>query len=144
LDWNGCLLPHRRHLKVRCQSVFTKTRWTIRCLSHKELGAAYDVPQQVLACVDTALVPFLTDTPAKILSIALECWLPFPLARTSASAITQRVQPKGAITRSASVIDNSYFIPQEWGQSLETVGKAVNADDAEANYMLWDARIWAL
>jgi len=100
--------------------------------------------QHVLTHLDASWLPFIMDTPAKILSMALECWIPVPLSHNAQIFNTKRAQIITPDSAGSSTKKRPSFLSQDQGQSLETVEKAVKADDAEANYMLWDNRIWAL
>jgi hypothetical protein len=126
LDWNGCLPHNRRDIKVRCKSLFTSTKWTTRNLSVREWGAAYDVPQHVLQGIDECDIPFLNATPAKLLSMALELWLPCSVV-TSNTHNNQVVFVGGLAdgkTQSAGSTKNKeLFIPQERGQLAEQFDK---------------------
>ena len=68
----GGFLPHKEPLCfIEVPSVFTKSRRTRMDLGAKELGKAYDQPEQVITRMKnhttrTSVLPFLTYIPAKI------------------------------------------------------------------------------
>jgi hypothetical protein len=77
LERNGFLPRDRPLARVRCPSVFSPTKWSIRHLSPKELALVYNVPGQVMGVfADLSLsrasaLPFLSSAPGALLSSVL-------------------------------------------------------------------------
>jgi len=136
VDGRGLYPAGETTLNVRCRSVFTDTRWTVRPLDILELGGLYDVPKAVLqewVKVDHLALDFarLDSPPTKILAWVFQHW--------SASAPPERNVPAA---------DQRLIPPLTDDGQIDEVpvvrdGSAAKADDAEADKAIWDDRIWS-
>jgi hypothetical protein len=157
LNWNGCLPQADPLTPVRCPSVFTSTKWTIRRLSPKELCDVFIIPSNWVGMFskfhpwETHRLPFLQTPPGAILEHVFENYVcatsaqgnpnslfgPSPTHHSQYIASPQYIDPT-----QFSAIDSNLALAQA-NTSIDFT-KAVKADNAEVPIFLWDDRIWNL
>jgi len=138
IEWGDVLPASDPLILIRCRSVFSPTRWTLRQLGAAELMAVFDIPQQEKPTAAKYRrvqdLPFLGCAPIKLLYQALTSWSlitrPAEHANLSVSLITP--QP---------VAYPEHCFGQIAAQAANAV--AVKADDAAVPHELWDERVWA-
>ena len=152
LDWNGTLPSARPLSRVRCRSVFTDTRWTIRGLSAKELGSVFDLPIELARSLkdwrpgQRHNLPFLKAAPAKLLRAVWDrvefgtekkC---LPLEQIAG----EEMEHKSAVLDEAPAKTAQKIAEDETQPEVADYSKATKADDAAVPIALWDNKVWEL
>ena len=127
----GIMTGTHVNIKIKCPSVFTKTKWCIRKLSTREVSECFDQTSHIIEkCVTEKMslskLPFVQGIPNKVLQY-----------------ITRRLNLSNI--RRADPLEHQKLNPLEVIMVPPTIEdkhlKAVKADDALVDTYIWDERV---
>ena len=136
IEWGGSLPVTNPTSFVRCRSVFSPTKWTLRQLTPTELLAVYDIPQQERVTAERytpSTLPFLKQAPIKALHFVLAHWSP------TKCPLPRRLDPLPSVAPLELAYPANCFDVMT-AQAADAI--AVKSDDAVVPVKLWDDRVW--
>lgn len=141
LDWNGLLPKNHMESLIRCQMIYTPSKWAVRKLTLQEMMISADIPEQMCPKPERLMqrplpheIPFYKTAPIRLLTQALQQW-------TLTSGTTRNFISNTWPSKDTSMTAGLVW-PQRVSRSWKGASSAAKSDDAQAPYELWDKRVW--